>query len=136
MPGFFLNEVLIFLNSPEFLGLMRDVTGEESITFADAQATRFDAGHFLTCHNDEVEGKCRRVAYVLSLSPVWNSDWGGALQFFGKNGNVEEAYMPNYNSLNVFRVPTDHSVAVVAPFAGASRFSITGWLRSGEDPRQ
>ena len=113
---------------------MRAVTGDDTIAFADAQATRFDPGHFLTCHDDKVGGKSRRVAYVLSLSPVWRPDWGGALQFFGVDGNIEQAYVPTYNAINLFRVPSDHSVSIVAPFAGASRYSITGWLRSGKDP--
>ena len=99
------------------------------------QATRFDPGHFLTCHDDSVEGKNRLFAYVLNLSQVWRPDWGGSLQFFNSEGNVEEAYTPAFNTLNMFRVPADHSVGIVAPFAGASRYSITGWLRSGKDPQ-
>lgn len=136
LPGHFFNALFEFLNSRVFLDLMREVTGEDSIGFADAQVTRFDPGHFLTCHDDEVGGKDRRVAYVLSLSPLWRPDWGGALQFFGTDGNIEQAYVPAYNAINLFRVPSDHSVGIVAPFAGASRYSITGWLRSGEDPKQ
>lgn len=133
LPGHFFNDVFLFLNSHEFLDTMREVTSDETIGFADAQATRFDRGHFLTCHDDKVDGKSRRVAYVLSLTPVWRPDWGGALQFFGANGNIEEAFMPAFNTLNLFSVPTDHSVGIVSPFAGASRYSITGWLRAGRD---
>jgi hypothetical protein len=135
LPGHLVNDIFLFLNSRQFLDMMRDITADKTIEFADAQATRFDPGHFLACHDDEVDGKNRRVAYVLSLSPVWCPDWGGALQFFGANGNIEEAYVPAYNTLNLFRVPTDHSVGIVAPFAAASRYSVTGWLRSGKDPR-
>ena len=66
---------------------------------------------------------------------MWRADWGGALQFFGPDGNVSEAFTPAFNVLNVFKVPAVHSVAMVAPFAGASRYSITGWLRSGANPQ-
>jgi SM-20-related protein len=135
LPGHYFNTIFEFLNSEEFLGFSRSVTGEEKIAFADAQATRFDPGHFLTCHDDAVAGKNRLFAYVLSLTQMWRPDWGGCLQFFNDEGNIEEAYTPAFNALNLFGVPADHSVSIVAPFAGASRYSITGWLRAGTDPQ-
>jgi len=136
LPGHYFNDIFEFLNSDPFLDFARFVTSDDSIGFADAQATRFDPGHFLNGHDDAVSGKNRRIAYVLSLSPVWRTDWGGCLQFMNSLGNIEEAYAPTYNALCMFRVPSDHSVSMVAPFAGASRYSITGWLRSGRDPQR
>ncbi len=133
-PGHFLNKVFEFLNSRRFLTFIREVTGDETIGFADAQATCYESGHFLTCHDDNVDGKNRRCAFVLNLTREWQPDWGGALQFFGDDGHVEEAFLPTFNALNMFRVPQRHSVSIVAPFAGAPRLSITGWLRSGVDP--
>lgn len=134
LPGHFFNRLFEFLNGDEFLGTIRAITGASDIGFADAQATRFEPGHFLTSHDDAVEGKDRRVAYVLNLSPGWRRDWGGALQFFDPEGNVEAAFTPAYNALCLFRIPADHSVGVVAPFAASPRYAITGWLRAGTDP--
>ena len=136
LPGHFINRVFEFLNSDEFLRLMRIVTGDDSIAFADAQATCYKGGHFLTRHDDDVSEKSRRAAYVLNLSQDWNADWGGALQFFDAKGNIEYGYAPTFNALNLFRIPASHSVGLVAPFAKNSRYSITGWLRSGQDPMQ
>ena len=129
LPGHYFNEIFEFLNSSEFLEFTRVVTDDDSISFADAQATRFDPGHFLTGHDDAVAGKNRRVAYVISLSPVWRADWGGCLQFMNSLGNIEEGYSPTYNALSMFRVPSVPSGSMVVPYAGASRYSITGWLR-------
>jgi Rps23 Pro-64 3,4-dihydroxylase Tpa1-like proline 4-hydroxylase len=134
LPGHFVNRIFEFLNSDEFLRLMRVVTDDESITFADGQATRYAAGNFLTRHNDDVDHKNRRVAYVLNLTPEWNADWGGALQFFDPKGNIECGFTPAYNVLNIFQIPASHSVEFVAPFATGARYSVTGWLRSGKDP--
>jgi SM-20-related protein len=134
LPGHFINRIFEFLNSKEFLALMRTVTGDDSIAFADAQATCYKKGHFLTRHDDDVSEKSRRAAYVLSLSRDWNPDWGGALQFFDAKGNIECGYVPTFNALNLFRIPASHSVGLVAPFAKTGRYSITGWLRSGRDP--
>jgi len=134
IPDHFLNTVFEFLNSSDFLNLMRVVANDASINFADAQATCYMPGHFLTRHDDNVAGKHRRLAYVLNLTPEWNADWGGALQFHDESGNVECGFTPAYNVLNLFRIPASHSVGIVAPFAGGNRYSITGWLRSGDDP--
>lgn len=123
--------VFEFLNSAEFLDFVRDVTGARDITFADAQATLYRPGHFLTRHDDEVAGKNRRVAYVLNFTPRWKADWGGILQFIDRDGHLAEGYTPVFNALNLFRVPQAHAVSYVAPFAGGGRYSITGWLRAG-----
>jgi len=134
LPGHGFNAVYEFLNSPALLSFVAKVTGRSDIGFADCRATRFDANHFLTGHDDAVEGKRRRVAYVLNLTPVWRVDWGGILQFIDADGNVAAGYTPSFNTLNLFRVPSVHSVSSVAAFAAASRYSITGWFRAGDDP--
>ncbi|WP_292050750.1 MULTISPECIES: 2OG-Fe(II) oxygenase [unclassified Brevundimonas] len=118
-----------FLNGETFLGMARAVTGEERIALADAQLTRFRRGHFLTEHSDEAAGKNRYYAYVLNLTPAWRIDWGGLLAFHGQDGNVDEAFTPRFNTLNLLRVPQPHSVTQVALSAGGHRISITGWLR-------
>lgn len=118
-----------FLNGAEFIGLMRQVTGEDRIEMADCQLTRFRRGHFLTEHDDGMPEKKRYYAYVLNLTPRWRIDWGGLLAFHGKDGNVEEAFTPRLNTLNLLKVPCPHSVTQVALSAGGERISITGWLR-------
>lgn len=125
-------DLLAFLNGEAFLDLMRDLTDEPRIALADAQLTRFRAGHFLTEHDDHAEGKNRYFAYVLNLTPVWRIDWGGLLAFHGDDGNVAEAFTPCFNTLNLLRVPTPHSVTQVALSAGEDRISVTGWLRGHE----
>lgn len=122
-------ELMAFLNGDAFLGLMRDITGEARIAMADAQLTRFRRGHFLTAHDDHVEGKRRYFAYVLGLTDEWRIDWGGLLAFHGEDGNVAEAFTPRFNTLNLLKVPAPHSVTQVALSAGADRISVTGWLR-------
>ncbi len=126
----YLMRVLAFLNSPPFLDFARRVTGVAQISFADAQATLYRPGDFLTTHDDAVEGKHRHVAYVLNFTPDWRVDWGGLLAFPDPYGHVAEAFGPAFNALNLMRVPTPHTVTQVASFAAGGRYSITGWLRS------
>ena len=118
-----------FLNSRPFLDLGRRITGIDAIAFTDAQATRYRAGHFLSQHDDaNVPG--RVAAYVLNMTPHWRPDWGGTLLFLDGRGHVTQGYAPAFNALNILSVPQPHLVSFVSPFAGAARYSITGWFRS------
>ena len=128
--SFLLDEFARFMSSPETLGLLNAVTGIADADFADAQATGYRPGDFLTAHHDEVPGKNRRAAYVYGLSRNWRTEWGGLLLFHGDTGDVEHGLVPRFNCLNLFRIPRDHSVSQVASYAGDVRLSITGWLRS------
>ena len=119
-----------FMASPPVMDFARRITGVREISVVDAQATRYRRGHFLTAHDDHDEAKGRIAAYVLNLTPAWRADWGGILQFHDRDGHIAEGYTPTFNALNIFRVPSPHSVSCVAPFAAASRLSITGWFRT------
>lgn len=123
-----------FLSSPPVVALLRQIAGKPGIDFADAQATAYGPGHFLTAHDDNVAGKHRHAAYVYNLTPQWRADWGGLLMFHGADGHVDKALVPSFNALNIFAVPQPHSVSLVAPFAANRRYSITGWLRGGGKP--
>jgi SM-20-related protein len=129
-PTHYWAKVTGFLNGTEFLEFAREITGIDAIDFADAQATLYRAGHFLTGHDDNVPGTKRLAAYVLSFTPVWRPEWGGLLEFLDSGGQVEAGYVPGFNTLKLFRVPMGHYVGMVAPYAQGGRYSITGWLRA------
>lgn len=131
MPTF---EAYEFLNSPMMLDFFRTVIGIADIRWVDAQATMFRPGHFLKSHDDVKPEEKRLAAYVLNMTPDWPRDWGGYLQFFDTDNNVEQGYRPLFNALNIFTIPAQHSVEMVAMFANAPRLSITGWLRADDPP--
>jgi Rps23 Pro-64 3,4-dihydroxylase Tpa1-like proline 4-hydroxylase len=129
-----LNGFARFLSSEVVIAFLRTVTGDQNITFADAQATAYGPGHFLTAHDDLAPKQKRQVAYVFNLTKKWNVDWGGLLTFQDDQNKVAEAFIPAFNALNLFAVPQLHSVSFVAPFAPRRRYSVTGWLRAGTPP--
>jgi Rps23 Pro-64 3,4-dihydroxylase Tpa1-like proline 4-hydroxylase len=122
------------MSSGDVRDFLRVVTGAEDIQYADAQATAYSPGDFLTGHDDAVTGKSRRAAYVFGLTPMWRLEWGGLLLFHGSDGNVERGLVPAFNSLNLFAVPRMHSVSEVTRAAAYRRYSITGWLRAETQP--
>jgi len=123
-----------FLSSPAVLDAIGGAMGMNGLAFADGQATRYGEGDFLTCHDDDVDGKHRRAAYVFSLAPRWRAEWGGLLMFHGADGNIGEAFVPQMGTLRLFAVPQPHSVSYVTPLAPEARLSITGWLRATDAP--
>ena len=118
-----------FVNSRAFLDFVAALTGETRGTFADTMASRYRPGDFLSAHDDHVSGKNRLFAYVLNFTPVWRADWGGVLSFLDEDGHVAEGYTPSFNALNIFAIPSAHAVSYVAPYAGANRHAVTGWVR-------
>jgi SM-20-related protein len=129
-PGHPLDLFLEHINDEPFLQLMRDVTGFDDLVKADAQATLFAPGNFLSRHNDSHVAEGWRIAYVLNLTQQeWRPDWGGYLVFYDEEGDIIEGFRPRFNALNIFAVPQWHSVTFVPNFSPVGRFAITGWLR-------
>jgi Rps23 Pro-64 3,4-dihydroxylase Tpa1-like proline 4-hydroxylase len=117
------------MNQPDFLKSIAILTGQNA-DFIDMQATRYRAGHFLTDHDDDVAGKNRKLAYVMNLSQRWRPNWGGQLEFLTPDKDVSESYLPIFNSLSLFKVPSDHRVSPVKIAAKHPRLSLTGWFRT------
>ena len=124
-----LDQFLEFINSEAVLNFVRTLTGRPDIIKGDAQATRYGAGQFLKDHDDKSEEEYRVAAFVFNLTPEWHRDWGGYLQFYDEKGNIEDAFIPCYNALNIFTVPQAHSVSYIANYTPAMRYAITGWFR-------
>ncbi len=126
-PGLLLHRVLELFNTPQFIAFAQALSGDARIRRVNAQATRYRPGQFLRHHTDIDSREGRLYAYVLNLTPHWEADWGGLLQFVDGTGRVVETFMPHANSLSLFAVPTGHAVSLVAPYAGNDRLAITGW---------
>ena len=130
-PNHPIHDLTHWINSREFLDFGQAVIGAEDVIKADAQASLYRPGDFLTLHDDAKSGADRRAAYTMGFTRQWRPDWGGQLLFHDQAGQIERGFMPTFNTLTLFRVPKDHSVAPVAPYAAAPRLSVVGWLRGG-----
>lgn len=128
-PGHPMHQMHHFMNSDEMLAFMRILTNEPNVSKADSYASNYSPGHFLTDHNDTHTKHDRVAAYVFSMTKNWDVNWGGHLAFYDDLGNVKEAFIPSFNTLNIFLIPQRHAVQQVAPYAGGSRTSFLGWLQ-------
>lgn len=136
-PGHPIHEATEFLNSADFLQVLRDVSGQHQILKAEAAATFYRPGDFLTYHDDGSQNPAaihRACAYTLGLTRFWRPDWSGQLLFHDAHGHIAQGLAPSFNSLTIFSVPRAHSVAPVATYAAAQRLSIVGWGRTDPGP--
>ncbi|MEF3081367.1 2OG-Fe(II) oxygenase family protein [Luteimonas sp. SMYT11W] len=124
-----LHAFLEFINGPQWLSLIRQVSGIHELIKCDAQASLYGPGCFLHRHSDAQSREGWRIAYVLGLTRSWRPEYGGTLQFLDDQGNTTLGLLPQFNTLNMFAVPRWHMVTHVPPYAPAERYSITGWLR-------
>jgi SM-20-related protein len=115
-----------FLNSPRFRGFMGSLTGIGDFQRVSSQVTCFRPGHFLNFHYDADRGKS--IAYVLNLNPEWKAEWGGILQFADEAGTICDCLVPRFNTLCLFAVPQLHAVSLIAPYAPAVRYAISGCI--------
>lgn len=122
-----LHAVEDFINGESWLSFIARVTGE-SVSYSDGMVSIYGPGHYLTEHDDTHPDRERVIAYVISLTKNWNKNWGGHLAFYDQDGNIKQAFLPRFNTLNLFTVPQSHAVQIVAPFARQGRKSITGWV--------
>lgn len=120
-----------FTNSEPFLAFARQAIGLSSISRVEMRIICLCAGHFISSHNDAVElaAGCHRTGYLFQLTPSWSPDWGGQLEFLDRDGgDVQEAYVPRFNSLILFSIPQWHAVSMVVPFATDSRYTLSGFI--------
>lgn len=121
-----LHHMVEVINGP-LMDLVKRITNDTRMVRADAQATLYAPGHFLTRHTDG-EDTARLYAYVMGFTKSWRAEWGAQLQFLRSDGSVEESFIPSFNTLTLFSVPQLHHVSHVPVFAPVGRYAITGWF--------
>ncbi|MEJ2534884.1 MAG: 2OG-Fe(II) oxygenase family protein [Gammaproteobacteria bacterium] len=127
-PQPYLQRFLDFMGSDELFEFIADISGDTQFNRVDCHACRYGPGHFLKEHADISPFEQRRMAYVFYFTRDWHADFGGITCFLDDQGRIEDALLPGYNSLTLFRVPVAHNVTQVAAFAPRPRHSITGWF--------
>lgn len=117
-----------FLNSGAFIDFVTEVSGCKQIRRITISASCYRPGHFYGFHRDVPHDGNQVGAIVFYLTPRWMPQWGGLLQFRNRSGRIEEAYLPNFNSMSIFLADQEHAVSCVASFADGARYSINGKL--------
>lgn len=93
----------------------------------EAHAAHYQPGAFYKKHLDAFKGRSNRIlSTVLYINPTWNTQDGGQLVIYGKQGEVLTEILPTLGTMVIFL--SDRFVHEVK--AGQrDRFSVTGWFR-------
>lgn len=124
-----LTRIYRYFNSPEYLKIMGDITGNHDGREVSAWASRYDRHHHLSIHMDEDPRQGRIIAHVLGLTKNWKKEWGGNFAFCNAHGKPVDVVPPAFNQLVIFKVPRLHLVSQVKPYAQGSRYSLFGWYK-------
>ena len=116
-----------FVNGDIFTPFLKNLTGEENISFVEAFISKYRPGDFLTRHDDTHNKNDRVIAYTIGMTKNWDMNWGGHLAFYDNNGNIKHGLIPDFNTFNAFLIPQEHAVQMVNPSAGSARTSFLGW---------
>lgn len=116
------------LSSPASLELFRHITDEPAIKAVNGQVACFTPACFLKRHQDITDKEQRFAAYVFSFTRHWDPDWGGHLHVLDRDLHNLDVFEPSFNSVTLFRVPKIHFVSQISNYAGAARYTATGWM--------
>ena len=116
------------MGSDELFGFIQQVSNDRVFNRVDCHACQYLPGHFLKEHVDSSPFENRHMAYVFNFTRDWDADYGGLTHFLDDDHQVVDTFIPDFNTLTLFRVPVPHSVSTVAAFAPRPRYSITGWF--------
>ena len=125
-----LHTVYFGFHSEPYHEFIKEITGLTDKIDVSSQFSNYSKGHFAAMHTDrgEMATNPRIVAHVLSLSRDWDPAWGGEFCFCDDNGKVLRKRPPSFNTLNLFKIPTQHKVLPVKTFAKRNRYSVFGWV--------
>ena len=125
-----LREFYALFTSDEFCEYITSLTGISLTRHIDMSAALYTKTDYLLPHDDDLEG--RKIAYVVNLSQQFTARDGGQLQFFsGKKHHplrVSRSYVPQWNSLVLFRVAPGYYHQVHEVFSSKKRLALSGWL--------
>lgn len=126
-------EFQAFLASRRVTSLIGQISGLHEVEglHVRAHAVRFQVGHFMTLHAGTWSAdktRKRRASFYFNLTPEWRPEWGGMLEFRAPEADLIEAYVPNFNTLDLFAFPQGHWISTVAPFAGGPVLGMAGRL--------
>lgn len=117
--------------TPEFLQMIRDVTGIVISDINEIFYSYFKEEDFLTLHTDYDKGL---ITFTLNLTKNWKPYYGGLLHLVDQddNSNIKRIIVPQFNQITLIKIPPitgfPHFVSPVVPYCPESRYSITGWF--------
>lgn len=117
-----------FFNSDGFRDFLRSVAGAKDGKLENIHARWLQREQFMTDSALATSLPECKLWFSMDVTRKWQPHWGGHLNFLDKDGEIEEAWSPGFNRLNIYAGGTRHSITYVTPFHDAFCLSICGRL--------
>ena len=123
-----INNFCDFFSSPQLVSWIAEITATKLLPKVDISAFLYKKNDYLLPHDDLIEEKTttRKIAYIFYLSTLNKND-GGTLDLY-KQKKVAKSFMPQANTLMIFKVSSVSFHQVAEVLKNLKRYSITGWF--------
>lgn len=123
-----LKDADVYFNSDGFRDFLRTVAGSKDGELENVHARWLQREQFMTDSALATNLPDCKLWFSMDMTRTWQPHWGGHLNFLDSDGEIEEAWSPGFNRLNIYAGGTRHSISYVTPFHKAFCLSICGRL--------
>lgn len=118
----------VFFKSDGFRDFLRKIAGGKTGALENVHARWLDRDQFRSDSSLDTDPATCKLHFAMDVTRTWKPHWGGHLNFLASDGEIEEAWSPGFNRLQVYAGGIRHSIGYVAPFKNAHCLSICGRL--------
>lgn len=123
-----LKDADVFFKSDGFRDFLRGVAGVKTGELEDVRARWLQREQFMTDSALATNLPDCKLWFSMDVTRKWRPHWGGHLNFLDSDGEIEQAWSPGFNRLNIYAGGTRHSISYVTPFHDAFCLSVCGRL--------
>ena len=123
-----LTDADVFFKSNDFRDFLRAVSGEKDGEPRGLHARWLNREKFMADSALATDRPDCKLYFSMDVTRTWRPNWGGQLMFLDDDGEIEEAWAPAFNRLNIYSASARHFINYVAPYEGGLALSICGRL--------
>ena len=123
-----LTDADVFFKSNDFRDFLRAVSGEKDGEPRGLHARWLNREKFMADSALAANRPDCKLYFSMDVTRTWRPNWGGQLMFLDDDGEIEEAWAPAFNRLNIYSGSARHFINYVAPYEGGLALSICGRL--------
>lgn len=123
-----LKDADVYFKSDGFRDFLRKIAGSKDGELENVQARWLQREQFMSDSDLATNLPDCKLWFSMDVTRKWKPHWGGHLNFLDSDGEIEEAWSPGFNRLNIYAGGTRHTISYVTPFHDAFCLSVCGRL--------
>lgn len=128
-PEMFLQDYFDYLDGDDFAAFINSITGKKDAKNLSCEATWFRRDYFRTSYTNLDDSEKATVGFLIDFTKDWKADWGGLTHIHDKDGNLEKAIVPSFNSITIMKADVVRSKTYQASYCGEFNLGINGYFQ-------